>query len=162
MRRSSSLTEEQRKAALACFEQGLGEKATANQLGVSRWPIKRLQDRWRVRGRGALVTKQSKTSYSYEFKLGLVRRCIAGESAVELATEAELSSPMLLRTWVRLFRNGGEDALRPKPKGRPKAVDHPPPEDDSELVRLRRENELLRARNAYLEKLRALRDEEQR
>jgi transposase-like protein len=104
-----------------------------------------------------LVTKPTKQSYSFDFKLALVERFMAGESLQDLAAEADLSSPVLLRTWVRAYRRDGADALRPKPKGRPRKPDTPLPAEVSELERLRRENERLRAEVAYLGKLRALR-----
>jgi transposase len=156
MRASSSLSNDQREAAVAWFEKGIADTATATLLGVPRGPVKRLFRRWRIRGEGALVTKPTRQSYSFDFKLALVERFIAGESSAFLAAEADLSSPRLLETWVRVYRREGADALRSKPKGRPPKPDCPPPEL-SELERLRQENERLRAEVAYLGKLRALR-----
>jgi transposase len=157
----SSLTEEQRLAAVASFQAGLADTAVSTLLGVRRDPVRRLYRRWRIRGRGALVAKRTQTSYSFEFKLALVKRFLAGESAAALAEEAELSSPVLLKTWARKYRNEGEEALRPKAKGRPPGSVSPRVEE-SELERLRRENEYLRAENAYLGKLRALMDQKRR
>lgn len=156
----SSLSEAQRGAAVAWFEQGFGDSAVSTLLGAPRWPVRRLYQRWRLRGRGALVAKKSvKPSYSFEFKLALVQRFLAGEGAMALAEEAQLSSPALLKTWARAYRRDGEDALRPRPKGRPPA---PASAGESELDRLRRENEFLRAQNAYLGKLRALMEQQRR
>ena len=158
----SSLSQAQRLTAVASFEEGLADTAVSTLLGVPRDPVRRLYRRWRIRGRGALVPKRGKPSYSFEFKRALVERFLAGESAMELAGEAELSSPVLLKTWAQKYRNEGEDALRPKPKGRPPGAVAATPVEESELERLRRENEYLRAENAYLGKLRALRDQERR
>lgn len=108
------------------------------------------------------MTKPTKRAYSFEFKLALVERFAAGETAHDLASEAGLSSPKLLETWARAYRREGSDALRPKTKGRPRKADGPPPVEPSELERLRRENERLRAEVAYLGKLRALRAQERR
>ena len=41
------------------------------------------------------MTKPTKQSYSFEFKLALVERFLAGETAQDLAAEADLSSPLL-------------------------------------------------------------------
>ena len=60
-----------------------------------------------------------------------------------------------LERWCRLYREGGAEALRPKPKGRPKgsAAKRPPRTREQELEeRCRR----LEAEVAYLKKLRAL------
>ena len=162
MDRRSSLTVAQRAAAVAWFEQGLADRAVSTQLGVSRWAVRTLFQRWRIHGRGALVSQPSKRSYSFEFKLALVSRLLAGEAVVALAEEAQLSSPQLLRAWARAYRREGEDGLRPKRKGRPPKVHASSPPEESELERLRRENEYLRAENAYLGKLRALMDQKRR
>ena len=105
---------------------------------------------------------QPPTSYSFEFKVALVERFLAGETGPELAVEAGLSSPRVLQKWVRAYREEGADALRPKPKGRPRKSEAPPPPDTPEMERLRRENERLRAEVAYLGKLRALREQGRR
>ncbi|MGW4489088.1 transposase, partial [Amycolatopsis sp. NPDC004368] len=124
--------------------------------GVSRWPVQKLYRRWKMHGRLALVSKCSKASYSFEFKLLAVQRFLSGELAAQLATELGLSSPVLLRTWARVYRREGEDGLRPKPGGRPPGTADSAPERDSELDRLRQENARLQAEIAFLGKVRAL------
>lgn len=159
MHSRSSLTEAQRSAAVALFEQGWRDGATATHLGVSRWPVRELYRRWSVHGMGALVGKPTKSRYSFEFKLGVVRKVLDdGATAEQLAHEYELSSGKLVRSWVRAYRRHGEDGLRPKPKGRPAGGGSAPtPGEISDLQRLEQENLRLRAENAYLKKLRALR-----
>lgn len=154
----SSLSERQREAAVALFVAGYGALAVATRLGVSRTAVRRLHDRWRLRSAGALMMKPGKRSFTFEFKLEVVRRFVDGEvSALELAREYDLSSPKLVENWVRAYRRDGEQALRPKPKGRP--AKPAPASGDSELERLRAENLRLSAENAYLKKLRALREQ---
>ncbi|WP_430336063.1 transposase [Rhodococcus sp. ACT016] len=104
--------------------------------------------------------KATPAVYPFELKLDLVQRFLAGETLAELAEEGGLSSPVLLRRWVREYRAHGEDALRPKPKGRP--AKNTVTGEEPELDRLRREVEYLRAENAYLGKLRALMEEKRR
>ncbi|BAS14301.1 insertion element IS1223 uncharacterized 20.7 kDa protein [Arthrobacter sp. Hiyo8] len=162
MLKSSSLSEEQRAAAVALFETGWGAKSVAAKLGVSKRAIGRLYDRWRVRGGTTLVAKPTKRQFSFEFKLAVVQRFLAGETQVALAQEFQLSSPILIKKWASLYRNEGEDGLRPKPKGRPKSPFGAPSQPESELQRLRRENERLRAEVAFLGKVQALRDEDRR
>ena len=158
----SSLSEGQREAAVALFEAGWGDRAVANRLGVSRKPIGRLLDRWRVRGGSTLVYKPTKRVFTFEFKLDVVRRDLAGENRVALAKELGLSSPVLIRRWTQLYREQGEDGLRPRAKGRPKGSPGTASKPESELQRLRRENERLRAEVAFLGKVQALRNEERR
>ncbi|MCJ0904631.1 helix-turn-helix domain-containing protein [Rhodococcus sp. ARC_M6] len=162
MHARSSLSEKQRVTAVALFEEGAGTCAVATQLGTSVHPIRELYDRWRVRGRGALVTKPDKESFSFEFKLDVVRRFLAGETKVELAKEFVLSSPKLIERWARKYRDEGEDGLRPKRRGRPPRPVESEPCEGTELEQLRAENERLRAEVAYLGKLRALRAQERR
>ena len=161
MRARSSLSEAQREAAVAWFEKGVGYRAAAHLLDAPRVPVRALYGRWRIHGQGVLVSRPAK-SYSFEFKLALVERFLAGETGADLAVEAGLASRELLQKWVRAYRLEGEDALRPKPKGRPAKPASAPPAELSELERLRRENERLRAEVAYLGKLRVLRAQERR
>ncbi|AIU33080.1 transposase [Corynebacterium ulcerans] len=82
---------------------------------------------------------------------------LAGETALDLAKEFKLSSEQLVKSWVRRWRDGGDDSLKPKPKGRPKGSAKPVALTEED--KLRREVEKLRAENAYLKKLRDLRNQ---
>lgn len=162
MRKSSSLTEEQRIAVVALFEEGHGYKSVAAHLRVGLRAAQRLYMLWRVRGSDALVARPIKKVYSFETKLTVVQRFLAGETKVALAQEYEIPSPNLVSDWARRYRREGEDGLRPKPKGRPRKDPDAPVPELSELERLRQENEYLRVENAYLKKLKALRAQERR
>lgn len=48
MRSFSSLSEDQREAAVAWFEKGVADTGTARLLGVARPPVGRLYRRWRI------------------------------------------------------------------------------------------------------------------
>ncbi|MGI8307377.1 IS3 family transposase [Saccharopolyspora hattusasensis] len=54
----SSLTVEQRAAAIKLFDDGWARRSVATRLGVSVWAVGRLYDLWRVRGGAALVRKR--------------------------------------------------------------------------------------------------------
>lgn len=162
MAKLSSLTDEQRHAAIALFAAGHGRDAVATRLGVSRTAARNLYDRWRIWGAEVLVPKPTKRSFPFELKLEIVQRFVAGEPKVALAQEYALSSPRLIEQWTRTYRIEGDDGLHPKPKGRPKRDPAAAQRPESELERLRRENERLRAEVAYLGKLRALRVAERR
>jgi transposase len=147
---------------VALFDDGHAAKSTATRLAVSVHAVRKLHHRWLLRGAGALMTKPTRATYTFEVKLDVVHRFLNGTTAAELAREHDLSSPNLVKNWVRQYRTHGEDALRPAPRGRPPADPHPPESELSELQRLRRENEYLAAENAYLKKLRALRAQQRR
>lgn len=122
--------------------------ATARRIRVRHTPARSLYHRWLLHGRLCLVEKPTKKHYSFEIKKEVVDRFLAGETRMDLAKECKLSSPQQVKDWVSKWRTGGDEALRPKPKGRLKG--------SARLVllteedRLRRENEKLRAENAYL------------
>lgn len=96
--------------------------------------------------------------YPFEIKVEVARRFLAGESKTALAQEFDLSSPLLVSVWARIFREKGEDGLKPKRRGRPSAA----AESADEVLALRREVERLRAENAYLGKLQALMEQQRR
>ena len=156
MRKDSSLTDQQRATVLVLFATGHGPRAVATRLGVGRDATKTLYDRWRIHGKGALVARSTKRSYEFTVKREVVQRFLAGETKLALAQAFDLSSPDLVGVWVRAYRREGDAGLRPKPKGRSRADPEAPVRELSELEQLRRENERLRAENAYLGKLRAL------
>lgn len=160
MRKSSSLTVEQRIAVLTLFQEGFGSRAVASHLRVGRRAVERLEVLWRVRGGDALVERSSKQVYAFETKLEIVQRFLGGEARVALAQEYGMPSPGLVSTWARIYRREGEEGLRPKLKGRPRKEPDAPPPELTELERLQQENEYLRVENAYLKKLKALRAQE--
>lgn len=154
MRQNSSLIAEQRLAAVDLFEQGIGHKAVSSRLNAGEHAVRGLEKRFRIWGRAALESKPTNQVYSFEFKLAVVRQFLDGEATLmELAQRHRLSSPNLLRTWVRTYREQGEDGLRPKTASGAEAG------GPTELEKLRRENQRLQAENAYLKKVRALRNQ---
>ncbi|WP_443197984.1 helix-turn-helix domain-containing protein [Pseudarthrobacter sp. CCNWLW247] len=51
-----------------------------------------------------------------------------------MAKELQLSSPDLIKKWARIYRNEGEDGLRPKSPGRPTSLPQAPTQPGSELA----------------------------
>lgn len=157
MRARSSLGEHQREQLVELFEQGMGYRAAANALGVSKDAARMLYRRFTLHGRLCLVEKPTKQQYSFDIKKEVVQRHLAGETAMDLASEFGLSSDQLVKGWSRKWRKGGDEALKPKPKGRPKGSVAPKPLTEEE--KLRRQIARLEAENAYLKKLRDLRNQ---
>ena len=102
-----------------------------------------------------------------EEKLELISRVLAGESFKSVAYSAGLETSVL-RNWVSKYRLDGYNGLIKKKKGRPckgesmKKENSPLPLTESEreeLIRLRAENEYIKAENEVIKKRIALRQE---
>lgn len=157
LRARSSLSEHQREQLVELFEQGMGYTAAAKALGVSKYAARTLHRRFQLHGKLCLVEKPTKQQYSFDIKKEVVQRYLAGETRMDLAREFGLSSDQLVKDWTRTWRRSGDDALTPKPKGRPKGSTAP--KQLTEEDKLRRQIARLEAENAYLKKLRDLRNQ---
>ena len=156
----STLSHADAVSSVELFEQGLTAKSASLSLDLAPNPVQMLYQRWQLRGRDALVTRERR-QYDFGTKLEIVLRHVEGESGRALAVEYGLPSPSTVANWTSIYRHEGEEGLRPKRRGRPRADrGNPPPETEVEM--LRKENERLRAEVAYLGKLRALRSQERR
>ena len=145
-----------REQAVEMFERGCGYGLTARRLGVSAETVREWQKTYRVIGRDGLVAMGVKqTRYDYETKVAAVRAVVdGGMSKPEAMVRFGIVSATPLKRWCRLYREGGAQALRPKPKGRPKgSVRAMPPTREEELEERVRK---LEAQVAYLKKSIAL------
>ena len=145
-----------REQAVVMFERGFGYGLTARRLGVSAETVREWQKMYRVIGRGGLVAMGAKrASYDYETKVGAARAVVdGGMSKPEAMVRFGIASATPLKQWCRLYREGGAQALKPKPKGRPKgSVRAVAPTREEELEERVRK---LEAQVAYLKKSIAL------
>ena len=162
MRPESSLSATQRTAAVDLFEEGFGYSAVSSRLGVSSYAVEALEKRFKIWGRAALERRTTNQAYALEFKMAVVQEFLAGQGSLpELALRHQISSPKLLARWVKIYRDKGEDGLHIKRKGRPRTTVDQPPRETSEVETLRGEIQRLQAENAYLKKVRALRNQAQ-
>ena len=142
-----------REQAVEMFERGFGYRLTAGRLGVSAATVREWQKMYRAIGRGGLLAmgvKQAK--YDYETKVAAARAVVdGGMSKPEAMVRFGIASATSLKKWCRLYREGGAQALKPKPKGRPKGTVPPTREEELE-ERVRK----LEAQVAYLKKSIAL------
>ena len=158
MRPTSSLTTLQREQLVELFESGLGYRVASSRLGISSTSARDFSLRWRLHGRLALVESKTKRNFTFEVKKEVVERFLAGESKMVLAVEFGLNSEKSVAQWVRAWHDGGDEALMPKPKGRP--VGSSKNQDGlSKEELLRQHIKRLEAENAYLKKLRDLRSQ---
>ena len=146
-----------RKQAVQMFEKGRGYRLTAKRLGVSAATVREWQKMYRVIGKGRLLTMGIKhTKYDYETKVAAAAAVVdGGMSKPEAMVRFGIASTTPLKQWCRLYREGGAQALKPKPKGRPKGlgVGAVPPTREEELEERVRK---LEAQVAYLKKSIAL------
>lgn len=146
-----------RKQAVKMFESGLGYDLTAKRLGVSAATVREWQKMYRVIGKDGLLAMGAKhTRYDYETKVAAARAVVdGGMSKPEAMVRFGIASATPLKQWCRLYREGGAQALKPKPKGRPKGlgVGAVPPTREKELEERVRK---LEAQVVYLKKSIAL------
>ena len=145
-----------RKQAVKMFESGLGYDLTAKRLGVSAATVREWQKMYRVIGRsGFLAMGIKQARYDYETKVAAAKAVVdGGMSKPEAMMRFGIASATPLKQWCRLYRQGGAQALKPKPKGRPKgSVRAVPPTREEELQERVRK---LEAQVAYLKKSIAL------
>lgn len=80
-----------------------------------------------------------------------------GMTKTEVMAKYAIASIAPLERWCREYRAGGPEALRPKPKGRPKGAKSKPRPKPTREQELAEQVAYLKAKVTYLEKLRALR-----
>ena len=139
------------------FERGHGFESAAKALSVPRNTVRQWLYVYRSFGSEVLLSMDGKQArYTYEQKVAAASAVVdGGMSRQDAMREFGVMSLAPLDRWCRLYREGGADALRPKPKGRPKGAKAKP-------RGLTREQELeercrrLETEVAYLKKLRAL------
>ena len=146
-----------REQAVEMFERGFSYRLTARRLGVSAETVRGWQKTYRVIGRDGLLAMGVKHArYDYETKVAAARAVVdGGMSKPEAMTRFGIASATSLKQWCRLYREGGAQALKPKPKGRQKGsgMGAVPPTREEELAERVRK---LEAQVAYLKKSIAL------
>ena len=145
-----------RKQAAQMFKRGFGYGLTAKRLGVPAATVREWQKMYRVIGRDGLLAMGVKQArYDYETKVAAAKAVVdGGMSKPEAMVHFGIASVTPLKQWCRLYREGGAQALKPKPKGRPKgSVRALPPTREEELEERVRK---LEAQVAYLKKSIAL------
>ena len=145
-----------REQAAQMFERGFGYGLTAKKLGMSAATVREWQKTYRVIGKDGLLAMGVKQArYDYETKVAAARAVVdGGMSKPEAMMRFGIASATPLKQWCRLYRQGGAQALKPKPRGRPKGSARavPPTREEELAERVRK----LEAQVAYLKKSIAL------
>ena len=154
-----------------------GYKFLADKYGIAhKHSVEVWVSNYKSFGDEGLLRSRQNHVYSFEFKLSVVELYLSNEvSYQELALSQGIHNPGLITKWVNDFRIAGPDALKPKKKGRKKAMHSSDKKEKSVIHSENRlvdtsvehikqlEDELLKLRieNAYLKELRRLRLEEE-
>ena len=103
------------------------------------------------------------TVYVGETKVAAARDHVEnGLTKAEVMAKYAIASIAPLERWCREYRAGGPEALGPKPKGRPRGSKSKPKPEPTREQELAEQVAYLKAKVAYLEKLRALRAQKSR
>ena len=145
-----------RSAAADMFEKGIGRQAVARELGIPQDAVRKWHETFRAVGREVLLGMGCKRSYDWETKAAAASAVVdSGRAKPEVMREFGIASKSPLEAWCRKYREDGDEALRPKPKGRPMADGKPMAREQE----LEREVRRLEAQVAYLKKSIALKAE---
>ena len=112
---------EARKAAIGLFELGHGCKSAAIALSLPAEAVRRWQEIYRAFGSEVLLRMDGKQGrYTYEQKVAAASAVVdGGMTKTEAMAAFGIMSMSPLKKWCALYRRGGAEALRPRPKGRP-------------------------------------------
>ena len=113
---------ESRRRAVELFDAGVGCKPAAEALSVPRETVREWQWVYRAFGSEALLSMGGKQSrYTFEQRVAAASAVVDGGMAkADAMAEFGIRSKSPLERWCRLYREGGAEALRPGPKGRPR------------------------------------------
>ena len=114
----------ERDEATKLFAQGWGARAVASRLGLHRRVVQRWEYAWRALGEEAQLPVYKQ--YSQDEKVRAARM-VADEGAPKprVMEAMGIRSLSALDRWVRAYREGGPDALVPRPRGRPRKAPTP-------------------------------------
>lgn len=149
---------EVRRKAMELIDSGYGKTALASALAISLSIAEHWIRAYKAVGKEVFLGMGSKhRTYDRETKLAAVLDFLEGGlTKQEAMAKHAIASLTAFERWVKAYREGGPEALAPKPKGRPRKAGGeagPPPTREQELEA---ENRRLRAEVAYLKKLRSL------
>lgn len=153
-----------RLAAVLHYMKGQSSiKETARLFSVGRMPLTRWLRAYRHQGKAGLEDHPTRV-YTSAFRLRAVRYVTeCGYSYAEASARFAIPNESLIIDWAKRYRKGGAQALntaRPGPAmSQKKFIPNSRPLNEMTPAELLRELEYLRAENAYLKKLKALREE---
>ena len=111
-----------RLQAARLHDAGLGRRAIGARLGVPHEAVRRCLEKYGAGGTELLLKMDGKRArYDYETKVAAARAVVdGGMSKPEAMARFGIASESPLKNWCRPYREGGAEALRPRPRGRPR------------------------------------------
>ncbi|WP_195837694.1 helix-turn-helix domain-containing protein [Olsenella porci] len=111
-----------RELAAGMFDEGRGCESVAKSLGIPAKAVRKWQLTYRAVGRDGLLKMGKKHArYDFETKVAAARAVVEGGMSKPGAMERfGIASSSPLDQWCRPYRGGGAEALRPRPRGRPR------------------------------------------
>ena len=145
-------------------EDGAGIKRIAKRLGLSKSLITLWLEQYKQHGKDGFMRLPYNCRYNFEEKCQIICEIEEKHVPLHVVSAKYRVARSTLHCWIGIVRKSGYDALREVKYGRKYAFMGRPKKKEpvTELEKLQRENELLRAENAYLKKLKALMTEKER
>lgn len=108
-----------RRQAVRILAGGAGHRALASKLGIPEATARQWARSYAVGGTAAVMNAGSKHRvYPYELKLSAVKdRLENGMTVREVMVKHGIPSESSVKTWCRLYRTEGAEALVNKPRG---------------------------------------------
>ncbi len=112
--------EDIRKQAVLILAEGVGHRALAARLGIPEATARQWARTYAVGGADAVIGAGMRHRvYSYELKLAVVKDRLEGGLTVrEAMVKHGVPSESSVKSWCRLYRERGPEALVDKPRGR--------------------------------------------
>lgn len=102
-----------KEQAASLFEEGKGYKAVATQLDISVDTAKSWEYAFRAVGREGLLARHSSAQFAFDIKMAAVRDHIEGNlNMVEIMVKYRIPNKMMLKHWICVYKEKGEEGLR--------------------------------------------------
>lgn len=158
MSRDLGISIEDKREIARLIDEGCGGRSLSKKYCVHRTSAKKWIHTYKATGLdGLLAMGSAHRRYGYETKLAAARAVVEeGATRADAMARYGIVSESSLKRWSAVYRENGPDALKPRPKGRPSGAKSGPKAPESELERLRAENERLRCELEVQKRLDAL------
>jgi len=155
---------EEKLDVIKMHRQGAGVKLIVKRTGLSKSLVTLWLEQYKQHGKAGLLRLPYNCRCNFEKKCKIICEIEEKHVPLHVASAKYRVARSTLRCWRHIVRRDGYDALREVKYGRKYASMGRPKKKEpvTEMEKLQRENELLRAENAYLKKLRALMTEKER